>query len=213
MKVGVLALQGDVPEHLAALAAIMPGDDLVAVRTPAELAQVGALFMPGGESTTIARLLVQGGLWNPLGERVKNGLPVLATCAGLILLARELVPGMSGMDPPTYGLLDVQVRRNDYGSQGESFEAPIHVEGLTGGPFPGVFIRSPRIHSVGPEATAFAWRGGEVVGVRAGVVWGLAFHPELSGDPRLHRMFLEAAHTAAAKAPIAKATRSRARRR
>ena len=212
MKVGVLALQGDVPEHLAALGAILPGDDVVAVRGPAELAEVGALFMPGGESTTIARLLVQGGLWNSLGERIKNGLPVLATCAGLILLARELVPGLAGMDPPTFGLLDVQVRRNDYGSQRESFEAPIHVQGLEGGPFPGVFIRSPRIHSVGPDVTAFAWRGGEVVGVRSGAIWGLAFHPELSGDPRLHRMFLESAHSAK-PAPIAKATRPRARRR
>jgi 5'-phosphate synthase pdxT subunit len=212
MKVGVLALQGDVPEHLAALGGIVGGDDVVPVRTPAQLADVGALFMPGGESTTIARLLVQSGLWNPLEERIKKGLPVLATCAGLILLARELVPGLAGMDPPTFGLLDVQVRRNDYGSQGESFEAPIHIEGLVGGPFPGVFIRSPRIHSVGTEATAFAWRGGEVVGVRAGMLWGLCFHPELSGDPRLHKMFLEAAH-AAARPPIARATRARARRR
>lgn len=212
MKAGVLALQGDVPEHLAALSAILPGEDVVAVRTPAELAEVGALFMPGGESTTIARLLVQGGLWNPLGERIKGGLPVLATCAGLILLARELVPGLSGMDPPTFGLLDVQVRRNDYGSQGESFEAPVHVQGLEGGPFPGVFIRSPRIHSVGAESTAFAWRGGEVVGARAGVIWGLAFHPELSGDPRLHRMFLDAARSGK-PAAIAGTPRARARRR
>jgi len=212
MKVGVLALQGDVPEHLAALGAVLHGDDVVPVRKPTELAEVGALFMPGGESTTIARLLVQSGLWNPLGERIKNGLPVLATCAGLILLAKELVPGLAGMDPPTFGLLDVQVRRNDYGSQGESFEAPVRVEGLSGDPFPGVFIRSPRIHSVGADATAFAWRGGEVVGVRAGAIWGLAFHPELSGDPRLHRLFLESAH-AAARAPIAGATRLRAKRR
>jgi pyridoxal 5'-phosphate synthase pdxT subunit len=212
MKVGVLALQGDVPEHLATLRSVLPGEEVLPVRTPAEFTGVEALFMPGGESTTIARLLVQSGLWNPLQGRIKGGLPVLATCAGLILLARELVPGLAGMDPPTFGLLDVQVRRNDYGSQGESFEAPVHVEGLSGGPFPGVFIRSPRIHSVGSEATAFAWRGGEVVGVRAGVVWGLAFHPELSGDPRLHHMFIEAARSAA-KPPIAGATRSRAKRR
>ena len=131
--------------------------------------------------------------------------------AKAIELARSF-PGLAGMDPPTYGLLDVQVRRNDYGSQGESFEAPIHVEGLPGGPFPGVFIRSPRIHSVGPGATAFAWRGGEAVGVRAGAIWGLAFHPELSGDTRLHRMFLEAAHAAAARAPTLAATRKRARK-
>jgi len=194
MKVGVLALQGDVPEHLKALEAVLPGDRVLAVRTREELDQVGALFMPGGESTTIARLLVQAGLWNPLAERVSRGFPVLATCAGLILLARELSPGASGLDPPTMGVLDVQVRRNDYGAQRESFEAPVRVEGLSGGLFPGVFIRSPRILSVGPEATAIAWRGSEVVGVRAGAIWGLCFHPELSGDFRIHRRFLELAH-------------------
>lgn len=197
MKVGVLALQGDVPEHLAALAAILPGDQIRAVRTPVDLGSVGALFMPGGESTTIARLLVQNGLWNPLGDRLKGGLPVLATCAGLILLARELAPGASGIDPPTLGVLDVEVRRNDYGAQRESFEAPVRVEGLGGPPFPGVFIRSPRILSFGPDASPFAWRGDEVVGVRSGNMWGLAFHPELSGDSRLHRRFLEVAHSTA----------------
>ena len=212
MKVGVLALQGDVPEHLAALGEIVRGDDVVAVRTPKELATVSALFMPGGESTTIARLLVQAGLWNPLAERLKNGLPVLATCAGLILLSHELVPALSGMDPPTFDALNVQVRRNDYGSQGESFEAPVRVEGLTGGPFPGVFIRSPRIHSVGEGVTAIAWHGSEIVGVRSGVIWGLAFHPELSGDARIHRLFLEAAH-ASAKVPIARATAAKRRSR
>lgn len=207
MKVGVLALQGDVPEHLAALGAILRGDDVVAVRTPVELQEVDALFMPGGESTTIARLLVQGGLWNPLADRLKGGIPVLATCAGLILLSHELVPGLAGMDPPTFDVLDVAVRRNDYGSQAESFEAPVRVEGMAGGPFPGVFIRSPRIHSVGENATAFAWRGTEVVGVRQGPIWGLAFHPELSGDSRIHRMFLESAHEML-KIPIAGATRT-----
>ncbi|MGA8710825.1 MAG: pyridoxal 5'-phosphate synthase glutaminase subunit PdxT [Thermoplasmata archaeon] len=204
MKVGVLALQGDVPEHLAALAAIIPGDDIVPVRTPAELASVGALFLPGGESTTIARLLVQAGLWNPLAERLRSGFPVLATCAGLILLARELSPSATGLDPPTLGVVDAQVRRNDYGTQRESFEAPVRVEGLAGGPFPGVFIRSPRILSLGPDATAIAWRGDEVVGLRSGAVWGLTFHPELSGDPRVHRMFLEAAHATQSKSTARK---------
>jgi pyridoxal 5'-phosphate synthase pdxT subunit len=194
MKLGVLALQGDVPEHLAALGAIRPGDQILPVRTRADLAEVGALFLPGGESTTIARLLVAAGLWTPLHDRLREGFPVLATCAGLILLARELSPGASGIDPPTFGVLDVQVRRNDYGAQGESFEAPVRVAGLTGEPFPGVFIRSPRILSVGPGAEAFAWRGDEVVGARSGAIWGLAFHPELSGDSRVHRLFLAAAH-------------------
>lgn len=197
MKVGVLALQGDVPEHLQALAALRSGDQVLAVRTRDELERVGALFLPGGESTTIARLLVEAGLWNPLAERLRTGFPVLATCAGLILLARELSPSLTGIDPPTFGVLDVGVRRNDYGTQRESFEAPIRVEGLTGGPFPGVFIRSPRIVSVGPAATPFAWRGDEVVGVRSGAIWGLGFHPELSGDDRVHRLFLDAAHAAA----------------
>jgi pyridoxal 5'-phosphate synthase pdxT subunit len=209
MKIGVLALQGDVPEHLAALAALVPGDDLVAVRSREDLDRVRALFLPGGESTTIARLLVQADLWNPLAERLHEGFPVLATCAGLILLARELSPGASGIDPPTFGVLDVQVRRNDYGAQRESFEAPVRVEGLRGPPFPGVFIRSPRILAVGSEAIPMAWRGEEVVGVRSGAIWGLAFHPELSGDLRVHQLFLGAVH--AAKPGVTAAT-TRARR-
>jgi pyridoxal 5'-phosphate synthase pdxT subunit len=212
MKVGVLALQGDVPEHLAALAEIIPGDDIVAVRNREDLARVGALFLPGGESTTIARLLVQAGLWTPLADRLREGFPVLATCAGLILLARELSPGASGIDPPTLGVLDVRVRRNDYGAQRESFEAPVRVEGLTGPLFPGVFIRSPRILAVGPEAIPIAWRGDEVVGVRAGTVWGLGFHPELSGDSRVHRKFLEAAH-ASGKRPTSTTAPTSAKRR
>ena len=212
MKVGVLALQGDVPETLSALAKILPGDDVRPVRNPEELGPVSALFLPGGESTTIGRLLVQSGLWNHLAERVRGGLPVLATCAGLILLARELVPSVAGLDPPTLGILDVQVRRNDYGSQRESFEAPLRVEGLEGGPFPGVFIRSPRIVGIGEGVTPIAWHGTEVVGIRSGKVWGLTFHPELSGDPRLHQLFLREARGAAA-VPTARAKRTRPARR
>ena len=211
MKVGVLALQGDVPEHLAALAAIVPGDDILAVRNREDLERVGALFLPGGESTTIARLLVQSGLWSPLAERLHEGFPVLATCAGLILLARDLSPGASGIDPPTFGVLDVRVRRNDYGAQRESFEAPLRVDGLSGPPFPGVFIRSPRILAVGPEAIPIAWRDDEVVGVRAGTIWGLGFHPELSGDPRVHRRFLEMAHASLKPATTKSGTRPRPR--
>jgi 5'-phosphate synthase pdxT subunit len=196
MRIGVLALQGDVPEHLAAVSREAEGRTVLAVRAPADLEVVDVLFLPGGESTTIARLLADTGLWRPLDARLRAGLPVLATCAGLILLARRLEPGPSGQDPPTLRLLDVTVRRNDYGSQRESFEEPIRVEGLTGGTFPGVFIRSPRILAVGREARPIAWRGKEVVGVRAGNLWGLTFHPELSDDPRLHRRFLaEAART------------------
>lgn len=189
MRTGVLALQGDVPEHLAALGRVLASPP-VAVRSPAGLAEIEALFLPGGESTTIARLLREGGLWEPLADRLRHGLAVLATCAGLILLARQLEASPSGPNPPTFGALDVVVRRNDYGSQRESFEDHVRIDGLPGGEFPGVFIRAPRILAVGPGATPIAWRGKEVVGVRAGPLWGLTFHPELSGDARLHEMFL-----------------------
>jgi pyridoxal 5'-phosphate synthase pdxT subunit len=188
MKVGVLALQGDVPEHLRVLRDLV--DEAVAVRTPSDLAEVRALFLPGGESTAIARLLEEAGLWAPLQERLREGLPVLATCAGLVLLARELAPGASGPDPPTFGILDVIVRRNDYGRQRESFETPVTVDGIGKAPFPGVFIRSPRIVAVGAQAEAFAWHEKEIVGVRSGGLWGLTFHPELSGDRRVHKRFL-----------------------
>jgi pyridoxal 5'-phosphate synthase pdxT subunit len=190
MKVGVLALQGDVPEHWKALAAAAPTVELVSVRTVSDLSSVAALFLPGGESTTIARLLEDAGLWNPLAERLRDGLPVLATCAGLILLARRLEHSPAGRDPPTFGRVDVTVRRNDYGAQRESFEAPVRVEGIGSEPFPGVFVRAPRILAVGARAHPIAWRGTEVVGVRDGPVWGLTFHPELSADPRIHRRFL-----------------------
>lgn len=189
-RVGVLALQGDVPEHARALQDVLPEHEVRLVRSVEDLKAVDALFLPGGESTTIARLLQSTGLWTVLDRRLADGLPVLATCAGMILLARQLEPSPSGRDPPTLGVLDVRVRRNDYGRQFESFEAPLRVEGLSGGPFPGVFIRSPRILGVGAGTEAFAFRGAEVVGVRQGPVWGLAFHPELSGDPRIHRAFL-----------------------
>ena len=201
MRTGVLALQGDVPEHLAALARLGAGAAPVAVRGPADLAAVDALFLPGGESTTIARLLRESGLWEPLAARLRSGLPVLATCAGLILLAHRLAPSPAGGNPPTIDALDVTVRRNDYGSQRESFEDAVRVEGLPGAPFPGVFIRAPRILQLGPRATAIAWRGNEVVGVRQGPVWGLTFHPELAGDPRLHARFLAEAEAAIAARP------------
>lgn len=188
MNVGVLALQGDVPEHLRVVRELVP--DTISVRSARDLESVAALFLPGGESTTIARLIEEMGLWAPLRERIGGGLPILATCAGLILLARDLAPSAFGRDPPTFGVLDVRVRRNDYGTQRESFEAPVRVEGIPGKRFPGVFIRSPRILGVGPDAAPIAWRGEEVVGVRAGPVWGLTFHPELAGDLRVHRKFL-----------------------
>jgi 5'-phosphate synthase pdxT subunit len=189
-RVGVLALQGDVPEHQRALQHVLPEHEVRLVRSVADLEAVDALFLPGGESTTMARLLESTGIWGALHRRLTDGLPVLATCAGLILLSRRLEPSESGRDPPTLGVLDVRVRRNDYGRQRESFEAPLRIDGVEGPPFPGIFIRSPRILGVGAAAQPFAYRGSEVVGVRSGPVWGLTFHPELSGDPRVHRAFL-----------------------
>jgi pyridoxal 5'-phosphate synthase pdxT subunit len=205
MKVGVLGLQGDVPEHLEAIARLVPNDPPFAVNTPEELRSVDALFLPGGESTTIARLLRAAGLWTPLGTRIGEGLPVLATCAGLILLAARLEVSPSGPNPPTLGAIDVTVRRNDYGAQTESFEGPVRVEGLPEPEFPGVFIRAPRIVEVGPRAQPLAWHGREIVGVRQGALWGLTFHPELSSDPRLHERFLREA------AASVRPARSRAR--
>jgi pyridoxal 5'-phosphate synthase pdxT subunit len=210
-RVGVLALQGDVPEHQQALQNVLPEHDVRLVRTVADLGDVEALFLPGGESTTIARLLESTGLWAALHRRLADGLPVLATCAGLVLLSRRLEPGPTGMDPPTLGVLDVRVRRNDYGRQRESFEAPVRVEGLAAPPFPGVFIRSPRILGVGPAAQPFAFRGPEVVGVQSGPVWGLCFHPELSGDSRIHRAFLRAVGAQSTESPHSSRTATTAR--
>jgi pyridoxal 5'-phosphate synthase pdxT subunit len=210
-RVGVLALQGDVPEHTGALQEVLPEHEVRLVRSVEDLTEVQALFLPGGESTTIARLLQSTGLWTALDRRFADGLPVLATCAGLILISRQLEPSPSGRDPPTLGVLDVRVRRNDYGRQRESFEAPVRVEGLNGGAFPGVFIRSPRILGVGAGTEAFAFRGNEVVGVRCGPVWGLAFHPELSGDPRIHRAFLSAVGLQITEKPHSSKTATAAR--
>ena len=163
------------------------------MRDPESLGRVSALTVPGGESTTLSRLLDERSLRRPLAARIEAGLPVLATCAGLILLSRRVEPAPGGRDPIPIPALDVEVRRNDFGRQRESFEADVAVAGVSGRPFPGVFIRAPRILRLGPGAAPFARRGEEVVGVRGGRVWGLTFHPELSGDPRIHALFLSEA--------------------
>ena len=187
--VGVLALQGDVPEHEAAFAKLVGPENVLRVRAPKELAKVDAIVLPGGESTAISQLLDRNALRAPLRERIARGLPVLATCAGLIVLAQRLEPVPGGRNPVSLRVLDVGVRRNDFGRQRESFEAPVRVEGVAE-EFPGVFIRAPRILEVGPHAKAFAWRGEDVVGARSGSIWGLSFHPELAGDPRIAQGFL-----------------------
>jgi 5'-phosphate synthase pdxT subunit len=208
MKVGVLALQGDYPEHRLALDELLPPESVVAVRRPSDLADLAAFVLPGGESTTISQLLQMSGLWEPLGARLRSGLPVLATCAGLILVSQRLEPSPSGRDPPTLGLLDILVRRNEYGAQVDSFEAPVELDGSAGAPFPGVFIRAPRIVSVGPDAQPFARRGSEIVAVRNSTVWGLTFHPELSHDPRILEAFLASVRVGADQKKNSKSTRA-----
>ena len=191
MKVGVLALQGAFREHAETLDAL--GVEPLEVRTPAGLSALDALILPGGESTTIGKLLSTSGLLPALEERVAAGLPMLGTCAGVILLATHVLDGRN--DQPTLAALDVAVRRNGYGTQRHSFEAPLDVTGLDGGAFPGVFIRAPVLERVGADIEVLAVHDGAPVLVRHGPVWGSTFHPELSGDLRLHERFLHTTHT------------------
>jgi len=186
MKVGILALQGAVREHAEALDAL--GAEAVEVRTPAALAPIDALIVPGGESTTIGRLLGTSGLLEPLRARLAEGLAVLGTCAGVILLARDVLDGRP--DQPRLDALDLTVRRNGYGRQRQSFEADLAVPALGTRPFPGVFIRAPVIESVGRAVEVLARHRDHPVLVRRGPVWGTTFHPELSGDLRVHERFL-----------------------
>jgi len=186
LKVGVLALQGDVREHLVALRSC--GVDGSTVRTPEELADVDALVLPGGESTTLSRLLRVFGMEDPLRARVASGMPCMATCAGLIVLSRSIVDGRP--DQLALGALDVAVRRNAFGRQVDSFEADVDVEPLGVAPFPGVFIRAPRIEAVGPAAHVIASLDGIPVAVEQGPHLGLCFHPEMTRDLRLHELFV-----------------------
>ena len=186
MKVGVLALQGAVARHADTLDAL--GAHAVPVRTPDDLAGVEAIVLPGGESTTMSRLLDSSGLFDPLAERLAAGMPALGTCAGMILLASEILDGRP--DQRCFGAVDVAVRRNAFGRQVDSFEADLDVEGLAGGPFPAVFIRAPVVERVGEGVEVLASVGDRPVLCRQGKVLVAAFHPELSDDLRLHQRFL-----------------------
>jgi 5'-phosphate synthase pdxT subunit len=186
-RVGVLALQGDFERHAAALEAL--GVAVTRVALPRDLEGLDALVMPGGESTTMLRIMGATGLRAPLAAFVRER-PVLGTCAGVILLGTEA----DGLPAPPLGALDVSVERNAYGRQIDSFTAPIEAPAL-GGPFPGVFIRAPRIRRVAASVEVIARRAsgpaaGEPVGVRSGRVVGLCFHPELTSDLRFHRWFV-----------------------
>jgi 5'-phosphate synthase pdxT subunit len=187
MKVGVLALQGAFREHAAAFRSL--GCECLEVRTPGDVAEIEALIIPGGESTTIGKLLGDYSLMEPLLDRLRAGLPTYGTCAGAILLAREIVDS----DQPRLGLMDMQVRRNAYGRQVDSFETSLEIPCLGQEPFPAVFIRAPLIESVGPGVDVLARYKDGVVLARQGSLLVGTFHPELTGDLRLHRYFLEMA--------------------
>ncbi len=185
MRIGVLALQGAVREHIRMLEA--QGATGLAVKYPAQLDECQGLIIPGGESTTIGKLMTRHGFLEPLHRRIAEGMPVFGTCAGMIVLARDLVEG----DQPLLGLMDIKVRRNAYGRQVDSFEDRLEVEGIDSGePFMGVFIRAPWIEEVGPEVRVLSKHRGRIVMARQGNILVAAFHPELTDDGRIHRYFL-----------------------
>jgi 5'-phosphate synthase pdxT subunit len=199
--VGVLALQGDVREHLIALAEC----DVVArpVRRPEELAELDGIVLPGGESTTISRLLATFELLEPLRARLADGLPAYGSCAGMILLADKAIDARP--DQHQLGGLDVVVRRNAFGRQVDSFEEDLDFAGVEGGPVHAVFIRAPWVESAGggvdvlarvPESPTAGEAAGRIVAVRQGPVLATAFHPELTGDGRVHRLFVEIVRSA-----------------
>ncbi|GGZ62625.1 pyridoxal 5'-phosphate synthase subunit PdxT [Streptomyces inusitatus] len=186
-RIGVLALQGDVREHLAALTAA--GAAAGPVRRPGELAEVDGLVIPGGESTTISKLAALFGMTEPLRERIAAGMPVYGSCAGLIMLADKILDPRSGQE--TFGGIDMIVRRNAFGRQNESFEAAVELAGVPGGPVEGVFIRAPWVESVGAPVEVLAEHRGHIVAVRQGNALATSFHPELTGDHRVHGLFAE----------------------
>jgi 5'-phosphate synthase pdxT subunit len=183
--IGVLALQGDVDEHLAALR--RAGAGAIAVKTAADLDRVSGLVIPGGESTTVMKLLDRFNLGEPIVRRVKSGMPLWGTCMGMIVVARDVV----SMEQPTLNLIDISVRRNAFGRQNDSAEVDLPVPVLGEKPFPAIFIRAPWIERVGEGVELLASRDGYGVMVRQGNVLGTSFHPELAQDARVHAYFLE----------------------
>jgi pyridoxal 5'-phosphate synthase pdxT subunit len=196
MELGVLALQGDVREHLRALHAC--GASAHAVRRPSELDDLDGVVIPGGESTTMSKLAVEFGLFDPLRKRIDEGLPAFGSCAGMIMLADEVLDGRP--DQRSLGAIDMTVRRNAFGRQVESFEADVD---LAGQPFRAVFIRAPWVERIGAEVEVLGRVGGgadgvgRIVAVRQRNVLATAFHPELTGDLRVHRLFVDLVREAA----------------
>ncbi|MGZ8179783.1 pyridoxal 5'-phosphate synthase glutaminase subunit PdxT [Williamsia sp. SKLECPSW1] len=192
VRIGVLALQGDVREHVAALAEA--GAVGVPIRRPAELAGIDGIVLPGGESTTMSRLLGVVGLYDPLREAIATGLPAYGSCAGMILLASEVLD--TRPDARHLDALDITVRRNAFGRQVQSFETDLPVGGVDGGPVRAVFIRAPWVEATGPDVEVLARvpdgpAAGRVVAVRQGSVLATSFHPEVTGDHRVHRLFVD----------------------
>ena len=188
ITVGVLALQGDFAEHIAMLRGL--GVAAVEVRLPAQLAGLDALIIPGGESTTITRLLDIYALREPVRRLGEEGLPIWGTCAGAIVLAKQA----SDLDRPNLALMDIDVRRNAFGRQVDSFEEDLEVAGFGAPPFHAVFIRAPIIAGVGPGVDVLARLGdGTIVAAREGTLLATSFHPELTGDARFHRLLVRIA--------------------
>jgi 5'-phosphate synthase pdxT subunit len=189
LTVGVFALQGDVREHLAALAEC----DVIArpVRRPGELAEVDALVIPGGESTAMSKLAVDFDLFEPIRDRINAGMPAYGSCAGMIMLSTDVLDGRP--DQRTFAGIDMTVRRNAFGRQVDSFEAEVDFEGIEGGPLHAVFIRAPWVEKMGGEVQVLATAGGtaRIVAVRQRHVLATSFHPEITGDLRVHRYFVD----------------------
>jgi pyridoxal 5'-phosphate synthase pdxT subunit len=187
--IGVLALQGDVREHVRALQAA--GARSTLVRRPDELESVDGLIIPGGESTTLWRLAMSFEMLEPLRKILSAGLPAFGSCAGMIMLADRLVDGVDGQQ--TFGGIDMTVRRNAFGRQVDSFESDISLTGVTGPPLRAVFIRAPWVEQAGDEVEILGTdeRAGRIVAVRQGPLLATSFHPELTGDPRIHQLFVD----------------------
>ena len=187
LRIGVLALQGDFEAHIKMLEEL--GVEGKTVRLPRHLENLDGIILPGGESTTIGKLMVLYGLDEPLEQKIREGFPMWGTCAGLILLARETDNALEGQ--PLLASMHIRVRRNAFGSQRESFETDLSVPVIGEAPFHAFFIRGPAIESVGPEVEVLATLDdGTIVAVREGHLLGTAFHPEIGGDPRFHQYFL-----------------------
>ena len=198
MKIGVLALQGDVAEHIASL-----GDCGViasGVRSKQEIQSIDALVIPGGESTTIAKLAKAFGVFDLIKSRIASGMPTYGSCAGMILIADQILDG--GVDQEGFGGINAQVRRNAFGRQVDSFETDLSFAGISGAAFRAVFIRAPWVESVGTQVEVLASFNGHPVAIRQGHLLATSFHPELTGDNRIHRFFVDQLCKESSKAGI-----------